>query len=59
MLNDLGHLCTFFGLEGTMTFILPQILAFLNDRKDWYVQEFCFEPDSVSLSRFCSHDCNF
>ena len=39
MLKDLGQLCTFFGLEGTMAFILPQILAFLNDRKDWYAAQ--------------------
>lgn len=32
--SHLSRLCTFFGLEGVMAFILPQILAFLNDRKD-------------------------
>ena len=32
--SNLSRLCTFFGLEGVMAFILPQILAFLNDRKD-------------------------
>jgi phosphoinositide-3-kinase regulatory subunit 4 len=32
--THLSRLCTFFGLEGVMAFILPQILSFLNDRKD-------------------------
>jgi serine/threonine protein kinase len=32
--SNLSRLCTFFGLEGVMAFILPQVLAFLNDRKD-------------------------
>lgn len=32
--SNLSRLCTFFGLEGVMAFILPQILSFLNDRKD-------------------------
>ena len=35
MLNDVARLCDFFGQEGVMAYILPQVLAFLNDRKDW------------------------
>jgi phosphoinositide-3-kinase regulatory subunit 4 len=43
LLNDLGRLCAFFGLEGVMAFVLPQILAFLNDRKDWELRAALFE----------------
>jgi phosphoinositide-3-kinase regulatory subunit 4 len=35
LLRDLARLCTFFGRDGVLSFILPQVLAFLNDRKDW------------------------
>lgn len=35
VLNDISKLCNFFGKDGVMTCILPQILAFLNNRKDW------------------------
>jgi phosphoinositide-3-kinase, regulatory subunit 4 len=35
ILNDLNQFCFFFGLEGSMSFILPQVLTFLNERKDW------------------------
>jgi phosphoinositide-3-kinase regulatory subunit 4 len=41
--NHLSRLCTFFGLEGVMTFILPQILAFLNDRKDFQLRAALFQ----------------
>lgn len=43
LLSDLGRLCTFFGLEGVMSFILPQILAFLNDRKNWELRAALFD----------------
>jgi phosphoinositide-3-kinase regulatory subunit 4 len=43
LLSDLGRLCIFFGLEGVMSFILPQILAFLNDRKNWELRADLFE----------------
>jgi len=44
--NNLSRLCNFFGLEGVMAFILPQILAFLNDRKDAQLRMalFCHLP---------------
>lgn len=37
LLNDLPRLCTFFGADYSFQ-ILPQILAFLNDRKDWQLR---------------------
>lgn len=43
ILNDLSRLCAFFGLEGVMSFILPQILAFLNERRDWELRASLFE----------------
>ena len=43
MLFDLGRLCTFFGVEGVMSFILPQILAFLNDRKNGELRAALFD----------------
>ena len=39
----MARLCTFFGLDGVMAFILPQILSFLNDRKDWQLRAALFE----------------
>lgn len=44
--SNLSCLCAFFGLEGVMAFILPQILAFLNDRKDAQLRMdlFCHLP---------------
>ena len=43
LLCDLGRLCSFFGDEGVMSFILPQILAFLNDRRNWELRADLFE----------------
>jgi len=43
LLGDMARLCTFFGLDGVMAFILPQILSFLNDRKDWQLRACLFE----------------
>jgi phosphoinositide-3-kinase regulatory subunit 4 len=43
LLGDMARLCTFFGLDGVMAFILPQILSFLNDRKDWQLRAALFE----------------
>lgn len=43
LLGDLPRLCNFFGLDGVMAFILPQILSFLNDRKDWQLRASLFE----------------
>lgn len=43
ILTDISRLCAFFGLEGVMSFILPQILAFLNERKDWELRASLFE----------------
>ena len=43
LLREMTRLCTFFGLDGVMTFILPQILAFLNDRKDTKLRVALFE----------------
>lgn len=43
LLNDMARLCNFFGLDGVMAFILPQILSFLNDRKDWQLRASLFE----------------
>lgn len=50
MLCDLARLCNFFGQDGVMAFILPQILAFLNDRRDWQLRAALFER----LSSVCS-----
>ena len=43
LLEDLARLCTFFGMNGVMAFILPQILSFLNDRKDWQLRASLFD----------------
>lgn len=43
LLKNLGALCNFFGLDGVMAFILPQILAFLNDRKDRELRSSLFQ----------------
>lgn len=43
LLSDITRLCNFFGLDGVMAFILPQILTFLNDRKDWQLRAALFE----------------
>lgn len=43
LLCDLARLCNFFGRDGAMAFILPQILAFLNDRRDWQLRAALFE----------------
>jgi hypothetical protein len=42
LLTDLTRLCNFFGRDGVMAFILPQILAFLNDRRDWQIRAALF-----------------
>lgn len=42
LLKDLTRLCNFFGRDGVMAFILPQILAFLNDRRDWQLRAALF-----------------
>lgn len=38
ILENISQLCQFFGSEGVMVCILPQILAFLNNRKDWLLR---------------------
>lgn len=38
VLENISRLCHFFGSEGVMACILPQILAFLNNRKDWFLR---------------------
>lgn len=43
LLRDLPRLCNFFGRDGVIAFILPQILAFLNDRRDWLLRAALFE----------------
>ena len=43
LLCDLARLCNFFGRDGVVAFILPQILAFLNDRRDWQLRAALFE----------------
>jgi phosphoinositide-3-kinase regulatory subunit 4 len=43
LLGDMARLCNFFGLDGVMAFILPQVLSFLNDRKDWQLRAALFE----------------
>lgn len=43
LLADMARLCNFFGLDGVMAFILPQVLSFLNDRKDWQLRASLFE----------------
>lgn len=43
LLQDLNRLCSFFGLEGVMSFILPQTLAFLNERKNWELRAALFD----------------
>ena len=49
LLKDLARLCNFFGRDGVMAFILPQILAFLNDRRDWQLRAALFND----LSSVC------
>ena len=41
--------CAFFGLDGVSSFILPQILAFWNERKD---QELCTAMSSLLGGHF-------
>lgn len=43
LLSDMTRLCNFFGLDGVMAFILPQLLTFLNDRRDWQLRAALFE----------------
>jgi phosphoinositide-3-kinase regulatory subunit 4 len=43
LLSDMARLCNFFGLDGVMAFILPQVLSFLNDRKDWQLRATLFD----------------
>ena len=43
LLKDLARLCNFFGRDGVMAFILPQVLAFLNDRRDWTLRASLFD----------------
>jgi WD40 repeat protein/serine/threonine protein kinase len=38
LLSSLGRLSSVFGHDGVTTQILPQVLAFLNDRTDWQVR---------------------
>lgn len=38
LLSDLPKLCAFFGRDGVTSQILPQILAFLNNRNDWQLR---------------------
>ena len=38
LLVTIAQLCSFFGLEGTLAYVLPQVLAFLNDRRDWQLR---------------------
>jgi phosphoinositide-3-kinase regulatory subunit 4 len=50
ILVDIARLCHLFGSEGVMTCILPQILAFLNHRKDWRLRAaLCQSLPSVCL----------
>jgi phosphoinositide-3-kinase regulatory subunit 4 len=50
LLCGLARLCNFFGRDGVMAYILPQILAFLNDRCDWQLRAALFER----LASVCS-----
>ena len=43
LLSDIGRLCNFFGLDGVMSSVLPLILAFLNDRKNWELRAALFD----------------
>lgn len=43
LLSEMSRLCNFFGLDGVMAFILPQLLTFLNDRRDWQLRAALFE----------------
>eukprot|EP00934_Nitzschia_sp_Nitz4_P004407 Nitzschia sp. Nitz4//scaffold69_size99277//78687//83589//NITZ4_004646-RA/size99277-augustus-gene-0.6-mRNA-1//1//CDS//3329556754//4397//frame0 len=43
LLEDMARLCTFFGLDGVLAFILPQVLSFLNERKDWQLRASLFD----------------
>lgn len=43
LLRELSRLCNFFGRDGVMAFILPQILSFLNDHNDWQLRAALFE----------------
>jgi len=38
LLKDISRLCHFFGHDGVMACILPQVLAFLNHRRDWQLR---------------------
>ncbi len=38
LLKDITRLCHFFGHDGIMVCILPQVLAFLNHRRDWQLR---------------------
>ena len=38
LLKDITRLCHFFGHDGIMSCILPQVLAFLNHRQDWQLR---------------------
>ena len=49
LLRDLARLCNFFGRDGVMAFILPQILAFLNDSTRLAVTSGPFQRYSSSL----------
>ena len=50
LLTDLTRLCNFFGRDGVVAFILPQTLAFLNDRRDWQIRASLFHD----LASVCS-----
>ena len=43
MLKHMDRLCNFFGQQGVMSLLLPQIVTFLNDRKDWQLRAALFE----------------
>jgi len=43
ILRDLEQYSCFFGLDGVMTYVLPQILSFLNERQDWELRADLFE----------------
>jgi phosphoinositide-3-kinase regulatory subunit 4 len=43
LLHNMGRLSTFFGQQGVMSFLLPQIVTFLNDRKDWHLRAALFQ----------------
>jgi len=43
LLHNIERICNFFGHDGVMSFILPQVLAFLNDRQDWQLRAKLFQ----------------